>query len=247
MANRKIKVLLKGSGVPGKIPIAGDLDLKELAINFADVILYASGTTSNSILPIGWDRISRTGDTMTGSLFVPTISATTITALNFNGLPTDIYVTGGTYSSGTATFTNTTGGTFNITGFSTGGGSFTGGTVNGATEFTNGLTANTISATTYYNLPSTSLSVLKGVTILNFGDEDNYAITTINSGLITNTNINSITFIPSGTTETSLDDFTLNGISFNIENIIDNTSFDIRGNAINNASGNYTINYNIIY
>jgi len=32
---------------------------------------------------------------------------------------------------------------------------FTGGTVNGATDFTNGLTANTISATTYSNLPNT--------------------------------------------------------------------------------------------
>ena len=74
MANRKIKVLLKGSGVPGKKPIAGDLDIKELAINFADVILYASGTTSNSILPIGWDRISRTGDTMTGLLKLPSLS-----------------------------------------------------------------------------------------------------------------------------------------------------------------------------
>jgi hypothetical protein len=30
---------------------------------------------------------------------------------------------------------------------------FTGGTVSGATRFTNGLTANTISATTYFNLP----------------------------------------------------------------------------------------------
>ena len=34
--------------------------------------------------------------------------------------------------------------------------SFTGGTVNGATNFTNGLSANTISATTYQNLPSQS-------------------------------------------------------------------------------------------
>ena len=33
---------------------------------------------------------------------------------------------------------------------------FTGGTVNGPTNFTNGLTANTISATTYYNLPGSS-------------------------------------------------------------------------------------------
>jgi hypothetical protein len=38
-----------------------------------------------------------------------------------------------------------------------GGGSvFTGGTVNGPTNFTNGLSANTISATTYYNLPGSS-------------------------------------------------------------------------------------------
>jgi hypothetical protein len=33
---------------------------------------------------------------------------------------------------------------------------FTGGTVNGPTNFTNGLSANTISATTYYNLPGSS-------------------------------------------------------------------------------------------
>lgn len=33
----------------------------------------------------------------------------------------DVFVTGGTYNAGTATFTNNTGGTFNVTGFSTGG------------------------------------------------------------------------------------------------------------------------------
>ena len=33
---------------------------------------------------------------------------------------TDVYVTGGTYSAGTATFTNSTGGTFTVTGLSTG-------------------------------------------------------------------------------------------------------------------------------
>jgi len=59
---------------------------------------------------------------------------------------TDVYVTGGTYSNGTSIFTNNTGGTFSVTGFTT---PFTGGTVSGATNFTNGLTANTISASTY--------------------------------------------------------------------------------------------------
>jgi hypothetical protein len=33
---------------------------------------------------------------------------------------TEVYVTGGTYTAGTAVFRNNTGGTFNVTGFSTG-------------------------------------------------------------------------------------------------------------------------------
>jgi hypothetical protein len=82
MANRKNTLILKRSSVPGKVPTAGDLLLGEIAINTADVILYASGTTSNSILPIGWDRVARTGDTMTGTLYVPTISATTYLGLS---------------------------------------------------------------------------------------------------------------------------------------------------------------------
>jgi hypothetical protein len=71
--------------------------------------------------------------------------------------PQDIFVTGGTYNTGTSTITfrNNSGGTFNVSGItSSGGGSFTGGTVSGATIFTGGLTANTISATTYLNLPT---------------------------------------------------------------------------------------------
>ncbi len=74
MSIRKNTFLIKRSNVPGKIPNPGDLQLGELAINTSDVILYASGTTSNSILPIGWDRVSKTGDTMTGALYLPTIS-----------------------------------------------------------------------------------------------------------------------------------------------------------------------------
>jgi hypothetical protein len=77
------------------------------------------------------------------------LTATTVSATTYLGLPTDIRVTGGTYSNGTAEFTNNTGGTFSVSGFSTGGGSsFTGGTVSGATSFTGGLSANTFSATT---------------------------------------------------------------------------------------------------
>jgi len=85
MANRKNTFLIKRSNTPGKIPTAGDLLLGELALNTADVILYASGTTANTILPIGWDRVARTGDTMTGPLYGPSISATTISATTFYG------------------------------------------------------------------------------------------------------------------------------------------------------------------
>ena len=122
MANRDTRFLIKRSNVPGKIPTNGDLLLGELGLNTADAILYTSGTTANTILPIGWDRVARTGDTMTGGLFTPYLTATTISATTYQNLPTDVFVTGGTYTSGNAIFTNNTGGTFTVSGFSVGGG-----------------------------------------------------------------------------------------------------------------------------
>jgi hypothetical protein len=105
MSIRKNTFLIKRSGVPGKIPNSGDLQLGELALNFADAILYASGTTSNSILPIGWDRVSRTGDTMTGTLYVPTISATSINKVDYIVFNTG--TTSATTVAGTVYFDNT--------------------------------------------------------------------------------------------------------------------------------------------
>ena len=72
---------------------------------------------------------------------------------------TDIRVTGGTFSSGTAVFTNNTGGTFSVSGFSTGG-VFTGGTVTGATIFTGGLTANTFNISTTPQSATTTSDVI---------------------------------------------------------------------------------------
>ena len=80
MVTRKNTLLLKRSNIAGNIPTAGQIQLGELALNTSDVKLYASGTSTDSILQIGWDRVSRTGDTMTGTLYAPTISATTISA-----------------------------------------------------------------------------------------------------------------------------------------------------------------------
>lgn len=91
-----------------------------------------------------------------------------------------------------------------------------------------------------------STTLLTGTTVFNFESENDYLVTTISETTITLDGLKSFTFIPIATPETSLDDFSLNGVRFNIENIIDNTSFDIRSNAINSASGNYTIKYLII-
>jgi len=73
------------------------------------------------------------------SSIIGTLTATTITASTISG--------GTLYGDGS-----------NLTGI--GGGSFTGGTVTGPTVFTNGLTANTISATTYQNLPISGALIL---------------------------------------------------------------------------------------
>jgi hypothetical protein len=95
MAKRQNTFLLKRSNVPGKVPLPGDLSLGELALNTADAILYTSGTTANTILPIGWDRIYRTGDTVTGNFifngdvtitgtsYLNTVTASTISNLDY--------------------------------------------------------------------------------------------------------------------------------------------------------------------
>jgi len=120
MANRKNTFLIKRSNTPGNAPTAGQILLGELALNTADVILYASGTTSNSILPIGWDRVARTGDTMTGTLFTPYLSATTVSATTYLNLPsfTDDYLplSGGTVYGPTIFSGSLTANTLNVTG-----------------------------------------------------------------------------------------------------------------------------------
>ena len=153
MANRNNTFLIKRSNVPGKIPTIGQMLLGEISLNTADAIIYTSGTTQNSILPIGWDRVYKTGDTMSGPLYSPTISATTIRTsgayLNNNGI-TASTISATTYQN----LPNTT---------------FTGGTVSGATIFKNGLTANTFSATSInkvdyivFNTGTTSASTSAG-------------------------------------------------------------------------------------
>lgn len=91
------------------------------------------------------------------------------------------------------------------------------------------------------------VSSISGTSVFAFDSESNVVINTISTALITSSNAKGLLIKPTETTETSLDDFTLNGVTFSVENIIDNTSFDIRASAVNNASGNYTVTYKLIY
>ena len=114
-------------------------------------------------------------------------------------------------------------------------------TINGITQ---DLSANRIWSITG---GGSSLNTIQNLESFNFGQEEDSITKTIASALVTQSNLKSFLVIPQETIETSLDDFKLNGVSFSIENIIDNVSFDIRAIASNNASGIYTINYILNY
>jgi hypothetical protein len=114
--------------------------------------IFTAGITANTISATTYQNLPAStfsGGTVTGpTTFTNGLTANTISATTYQNLPTDIRVTGGTYSAGTVTFTNNTGGTFNVTGLTTGSTStvsgdflpLSGGTVTGQTFFTSGLT-----------------------------------------------------------------------------------------------------------
>jgi hypothetical protein len=87
---------------------------------------YSNNTftlTNNSGDTLSTTFNSVTGLTVNGILSATTISGGTLfgDGSNLTGISTqDTFVTGGTYSNGTAVFTNNTGGTFNVVGFYTG-------------------------------------------------------------------------------------------------------------------------------
>lgn len=91
-----------------------------------------------------------------------------------------------------------------------------------------------------------SSTTISGTAVLDFGDEGSTVVLTISSAVITNAAIKGATFLPQDTAETSLTEFAITGVTFSIENIVDGVSFDIRGSAIHNATGNHTVKYIII-
>jgi hypothetical protein len=95
MANRQNTLLIKRSNVIGKIPPISGLTLGEIALNTADAkvyTLFTSGTTgATEVRQIGWDRINRTGDTVTGDFTFngDIINNGTITTSSLTGLTND--------------------------------------------------------------------------------------------------------------------------------------------------------------
>jgi hypothetical protein len=103
-------------------------------------------------LSLSPNYLSLSGGTVTGeTIFQSGLTANTISATTYYNLPKDVFVTGGTYSSGTTTFTNNTGGTFNVTGF------FTGNTMTGQTSVDFGFTGGGESDYTYNVVSNTNI------------------------------------------------------------------------------------------
>jgi hypothetical protein len=162
MANKKISELpyINSSKISGNtlVPLvtyfsAATGDTVHTYANDLKSFITSGISVSGNFLPLSGGTVSG------GTRFLSGLTATTISATTYQNLPTDIRVTGGTYSAGTISFTNNTGGTFNVTGLTTGStstvsGNFlplSGGTVTGATNFTSGVTINSLTATTITN------------------------------------------------------------------------------------------------
>lgn len=189
--------------------------------NISDWSIFSSGGgVSGDYLPLS-------GGTVTGATtFNSGLTTNTISATTYQNLPIDVFVTGGTFSSGDIIFTNNTGGTFNVTGISSfdtfvtgftyndntltilqnSGSSLsvnintmTGLTINGDFNVTGTTSSNIISATTYQNLP-TDIRVTGGT--LNK-----------NTDTITFTNNTGGTFNVTGVTDTFVTGATFSGTS----------------------------------
>lgn len=93
-------------------------------------------------------------------------------------------------------------------------------------------------------------SSLIGEAIISFPitTEENISKVTIPSLLITNSNFKSFNYFPLVSTDhQSLDDFDWDNLSFKIQNIIDQFSFDIVAIAQNQTWGDYNIKYIITW
>jgi hypothetical protein len=186
----------------GSTQLSDVIDSNSLTGGTYDGQVLSLGLKNGSNISVsGFTDIFVTGGTYSNGdiLFINNTGGTfNVTGL-FTG-NTDVFVTGGTYNSSTgiATFINNTGGTFNLSGFSTST-QFTGGTVTGSTNFTGGVTANTITSNNYFsgntnllNIFSTTDYYTTGAT---FNDNNKLATFTRNDNQIYTLNLSALTNI----------------------------------------------------
>ena len=83
-------LLLKRSAVAGKIPVAADLQVGELAVNLADALLYTK-RADNTVIPVG--SIAPGSHTYTRTTFAATAGQTTFT-IAYNPALLEVYVNG---------------------------------------------------------------------------------------------------------------------------------------------------------
>ena len=102
-----------------------------------------------------------------------------------------------------------------------------------------------VNVSSFYNTLSGDVTISLGT--FNQPEKSN-AVSTISSLLITNANFKGATLIPMVTSDhEDLDEHAVERVNFMVENIIDNTSFDIRIFAPNGSWGNYKYKYIITY
>jgi hypothetical protein len=122
-SNTDTLTLSRSSG--SSITITGFTDTFVTGATFSGTSLIISQNENQPDVTANISTVSLSGALSSVTFNIVTtggISASTISATTYQNLPIDIRVTGGTYdnSTGTATFTNNSGGTFNVVGFFTG-------------------------------------------------------------------------------------------------------------------------------
>jgi len=201
---------------------------------------FTNGLTANTISATTYQNLpldrATTGGTYNASAAQLRLFDNYNNAINIFGIT---QLTGGTYSNGTATFTNSTGGTFTVTGIAS---QFTGGTVTGGTNFTGGLTANTISATTYLNLPFSGTVRTSGTTTSNYIPRFTGTTTLTNSSIQDNGTNVGVNTTPSSSYKMSI--YSLTNTPLYVQNQTSNgTSITVLSNGPNSQTGISAIGY----
>jgi hypothetical protein len=186
--------------------------------------IFQSGLTANTISATTYYNLPTDIRVTGGTYSVGTATFTNNTGGTFNVTgfytgATDVFTTGATYSNNTFTFTNNTGGTFSVL-FNT----VTGLTINGNLTVTGNtslqaLTANTISATTYYNLPSQSgtgisaFSYNQSTGLLTITKNDTNTLTAGTFNYITATTLSAANVLSVASNGTSATTTTINAVT----------------------------------